>query len=126
MCGAIEYSFSADRLDVTACHCGQCRKWSGHVWASVNAAYDSLKVAKGEDQLGWFRSSDYARRGFCKSCGSALFWHGDKLDEYKHRIAIAAGTLDQPTGADLAEHIFVVDKGDYYELADGLPQKETH
>lgn len=126
MCGAVGFSFDADRHDVTACHCGQCRKWSGHVWASINAPFDSLKIESGQDRLGWFRSSGYARRGFCKACGSALFWHGDKLDDYKHRIAIAAGTLDQPTDAKLAEHIFVVDKGDYYDIADGLPQSETH
>ncbi len=126
MCGSIEFTFIADKLDVTACHCGQCRAWSGHVWASLNASFDTLEILKGEENLGWFRSSDYARRGYCKACGSALFWHGDKLDDYKHRIAIAAGSITAPTGAALVEHIFVADKGDYYEITDGLPQIETH
>ena len=80
MCGAIAFEFMADTHNVTACHCGQCRNWSGHFWASLNAPFDSLKIKKGEDQLGWFKSSDYARRGFCKTCGSALFWHAEKLE----------------------------------------------
>lgn len=126
MCGAVTFEFMADRKDVTACHCGQCRSWSGHLWASLNAPFESLTFKKGEDQLGWFKSSDYARRGFCKVCGSALFWHADKLDDYKHRIAIAAGAIDPDAAMKFAEHIFVADKGHYYEIADGLPQKETY
>ena len=126
MCGAVAFEVIADRDDVTACHCGQCRKWSGHYWASANVPFASLKLTKGEDKLGWFRSSAYARRGFCKECGSALFWHADKLDDHKDRIAIGAGTLAAPTGLKLAEHIFTVDKGDYYGIKDGLPRKETY
>jgi hypothetical protein len=32
------------------------------------------------------------------------------------------GALDTPTGTRLAIHIFVAEKGDYYDIADGLPQ----
>ena len=126
MCGAVAFEFRADREDVTACHCGQCRSWSGHYWASLNVPFESLKVIKGDDALGWFKSSNYARRGFCKECGSALFWHADKLDDHKHRIAIGAGAIDRAAALKLAEHIFVADKGAYYDISDGLPQLETH
>ena len=34
------------------------------------------------------------------------------------------GAFDKPTGTQLGKHIFVGDKGDYYEIADGLPQDE--
>jgi len=32
------------------------------------------------------------------------------------------GAFDAPTGTHLEKHIFVADKGDYYEIRDGLPQ----
>jgi hypothetical protein len=32
------------------------------------------------------------------------------------------GGFDKPTGTTIDRHIFVADKGDYYEIADGLPQ----
>lgn len=35
------------------------------------------------------------------------------------------GAFDGPTGTTLAKHIFVAEKGDYYEIGDGLPQ-EAH
>jgi hypothetical protein len=34
------------------------------------------------------------------------------------------GAFDTPTRTKLAIHIFVSEKGDYYELNDGLPQNE--
>lgn len=126
LCGAVAFEAARDRDHADACHCGQCRRWSGNYWASVNVPFDRLKITKGDGQLRWFRSSDYARRGFCAECGSALFWHADKLADHAHRIAIGVGALDAPTGVSITEHIFVADKGDYYDLADGLPQKQKY
>jgi len=122
LCGGVQFEAIADRDDITACHCSQCRAWSGHYWASVSVPFNSL-VISGEDKLGWRRASDYARRGFCRDCGSALFWHGDRLDDHKARIAVAAGALNDAAGLKLALHIFTADKGDYYDIADGLPQE---
>ncbi|GJL94644.1 MAG: aldehyde-activating protein [Hyphococcus sp.] len=125
LCGAIKFSCPKDDLKpADACHCSQCRRWSGHVWASVNAPYSAVMIADEKGALKWHRASDYARRGFCGNCGSSLFWQADGLDKHKDRIAIALGALDAPTGLALTEHIFITDKGDYYCIADGLPQKD--
>lgn len=35
-----------------------------------------------------------------------------------------SGTLDGATGIKTAKHIFTADKGDYYDIADSLPQEE--
>jgi hypothetical protein len=66
----------------------------------------------------WFSSSPKVRRGFCARCGSSLFWDPPHRDW----IAVAMGAFDGPTGTALNLHIFVADKGDYYEIGDGLPQ----
>ncbi|MFZ5617248.1 MAG: GFA family protein [Pseudomonadota bacterium] len=126
LCGAVVFTAARDRDHGDACHCSQCRRWSGNYWASVNVPFDSLRFAKGEDRLCWFKSSDLVRRGFCSECGSALFWHAHRHPDHAHRIAIALGALDEPTGVRVTEHIFVADKGDYYDIADGLPQKQTY
>ena len=34
------------------------------------------------------------------------------------------GAFDSPTGTTVKMHIFVGEKGDYYEIADRLPQHE--
>ena len=126
LCGAVAFEAARDRDHADACHCGQCRRWSGNYWASVNVDFASLKITKGEKKLSWHRSSELVRRGFCKDCGTALFWHADQHKDYAHRIAIGVGALDEPTGVRITEHIFVRDKGDYYDIKDGLPQKPTY
>jgi hypothetical protein len=102
-----------------ACHCRQCRRQSGHFWASTDVPRTALTI-RGAEHLTWYKSSEKVRRGFCSTCGSALLW--DPLN--KDWIAIAMGAFDQPTGTRLRIHIFVAEKGDYYEIADGLPQNE--
>lgn len=117
LCGAVKFNVSAPLKDADACHCSQCRKQSGHYWASTNVAEKDITIDDG-DNLRWYQSSEQVRRGFCATCGSALFWK--PLD--KPVIAVAMGAFDKPSGGKLAIHIYMADKGDYYEIADGLPQ----
>jgi hypothetical protein len=74
----------------------------------------------GADKLTWFQSSEKVRRGFCSACGSSLFW--DPIE--KDWIGIAMGAFDLPTSTKLRIHIHVADKGDYYDVTDGLPQNQ--
>ena len=102
-----------------ACHCSQCRKHSGHFFASTDVPRTALTI-QGADNLKWFHSSAKVRRGFCSTCGSSLFW--DPI--HKDWIGIAMGAFDLPTETRLKVHIYVADKGDYYDIADGLPQNQ--
>jgi hypothetical protein len=103
---------------VIACHCSQCRRTSGHYAAMTSVPTEDL-VLSSSATLAWYRSSPRAERGFCRVCGGNLFWKPDG----ENRTAIAAGTLDLPTGLKLAEHIFVEDKSDYYTIEEGVPQR---
>ena len=117
MCGAITIEFTGPFGSIDACHCSQCRRQSGHYWASTDIERERMTIT-GEDRLTWYQSSEKVRRGFCSTCGSALLWDVPG----RSRIAIAMGAFDTPTGARLHSHIFTADKGDYYDIADGLPQ----
>lgn len=137
LCGAISFEVSTDLAPADACHCGQCRKQTGHYFASTNVPREALTV-RGEDKIAWYRSSEKVRRGFCSVCGSVLFW--DPLERdwtsvamgwsgriapraiLKHAGHVSPDHFDAPTGTRLEMHIFVADKGDYYDIADGLPQ----
>ncbi len=117
LCGAVRYEVRGPLRDVVNCHCGQCRRTSGHHGAFAAAAKADLAVTEARG-LKWYESSDLARRGFCAACGSTLFWEAHERDE----TAIAAGSLDQPTGLRTVAHIHTADKADYYEITDGLPK----
>ena len=117
LCGAVSYRVTGPLRPVIACHCNQCRRTSGHFVAATATRRANLTIAE-DGSLTWFDSSPQARRGFCRVCGSSLFWqrHGDE------HISIMAGTLDGPTGLDTAMHICLAAAGDYYRIADGTPQ----
>ena len=122
LCGAVTFEVGENLSPVEACHCSQCRKWTGHFLASADVPRSALTV-HGSDSVSWFYSSEKARRGFCSKCGTSLFF--DPLDKEKHDwIAILMGAFDSPTDTELALHIFVAEKGDYYEITDDLPKNE--
>ncbi|SRR5258706_2993158 len=117
LCGAVTFEVEGELRPPDACHCSQCRKVSGHFWASTDLPESSIRL-NGADRVTWFQSSKKVKRGFCSVCGSALFWKPISRDS----IAIAMGAFDTPTNTLLEKHIFVADKGDYYDITDGLPQ----
>jgi len=119
LCGAIRFSAHGPLRGVVYCHCSQCRRQTGHYYAATNVTGDRLTI-EGGDAVTWYRASDFASRGFCATCGSALFWRRDGAAD----ISIMAGAFDQPSGLKGEMHIFVADKGDYYDVDDGLPQHE--
>jgi hypothetical protein len=117
LCGAIRFEVSSELRPPDACHCVQCRKESGHVFVSTDVPKAAFKLLASE-KLAWFQSSEKARRGFCSMCGSSLFWEPLKHDF----IGIAMGAFDTPTKTHIDKHIFTAEKGDDYEIADGVPQ----
>jgi len=117
LCGTVRIEVEGALAAPDACHCSQCRKQSGHFWASTDIPQRALRI-EGEENVTWFRSSEKVERGFCATCGSFLFWKPIGRDY----ISVGMGAFDKPTGTHLEKHIFTADKGDYYEIADGLPQ----
>ena len=117
LCGAVTFSVDARAGGPSVCHCGQCRKQSGHLWASAHAPEAAVRI---DGPVKWYEATETARRGFCPICGSFLFWTAHDEDT----ISFALGALDEPTGLRLEKHIFVADKGDYHDIADGLPRKD--
>jgi len=117
LCGAVRFRTTGPLRGIVYCHCSQCRRQSGHYHAATNVADDRLEI-EGEANIRWFRSSADARRGFCSICGSNLFWQLDG----RPTTSIGAGAFNRPSGLTGERHIFVADKGDYYEIGDDLPQ----
>ncbi len=121
LCGAVRYRVAGPMRPVIACHCSQCRRTSGNFVTATAAPREAVSI-DGAENLTWFTSSDTARRGFCRLCGSNLFW--DPKD--RPYLCIMAGSIDGPTRLSLERHIFVADKGDYYRIADGAAQSQAY
>jgi len=118
LCGAVRFEVHAPLRDVVLCHCGECRRWGGHVTAMTAAQAGQLRFTA-DSGLRWIdspQSAAHARRGFCGECGSSLFW--DAPD--RETISIAAGALDEPTGLRTTSQICTNDAADYYEIDTAL------
>jgi hypothetical protein len=117
LCGGVRYEVSGALRPVIMCHCTQCRRMTGHFMAATAARLADFRLVA-EQPLRWYQSSPQAQRGFCAHCGSTLFWKGAG----RAYVSIAAGTLDDSSGLFVAGHIFVGDKGAYYDIDDAAPQ----
>lgn len=123
LCGAVQYEVNGPLRDVLFCHCFNCRRTHGHVSAYSSARREDFVVTEARG-LKWYHTekdvTPNVQRGFCSECGSSLFWD-PRGYEY---VYISAGTLDAPTAIKGAGHIWLSEKGDYYEVDDGLPKSE--
>jgi hypothetical protein len=117
LCGAVRYAVAGPLRDVVYCHCSQCRRQSGLYFAATACAADHLTIT-GTDALRWYAASGHARRGFCGTCGSVLFWQAVGGAQ----VAILAGSLDDAGGLRASMHICTEGRAAFYDIADGLPQ----
>ncbi|MDC0659094.1 GFA family protein [Leisingera sp. SS27] len=117
LCGDIRFETSAQPKGASMCHCSQCRKQSGGIWASAQVCDEDLTII---GPVSWFEATPQAKRGSCQRCGSFLFWKGTAEDT----TSFALGAVDGNTGLSVEKHIFTASKGDYYRIADGVPQED--
>ena len=117
LCGAVRYEIRGPLRDVINCHCSMCQRLHGAFGAHSKARKANIAILE-DKGLAWYATSERARRGFCRQCGSNLFWEPAGQDA----TGIVAGTLDQPTGLETMGHIFTAEKPDFYDLSDDLPK----
>lgn len=82
LCGAVRFQVQGAPLRVGLCHCKDCRKESGSVFASFAIWPRAAFSSEGETQT-------FAGRSFCTSCGGRVF--GLREDEAEVRF----GSLDE-------------------------------
>ena len=118
ICGGVRYQVS-DRnklRPVVACHCEQCRRFSGHFIAASGAKHEHFTFLK-ETTLRWYSYLPNIRQGFCGACGCSLFFDYP----FEARISIAAGSLDESNGLEMSAQIYCAEAGGYYHLhAEGV------
>jgi hypothetical protein len=120
LCGGIRYVVTGPLRDVFNCHCHRCRRWTGHHMAATSLAVGDLRV-EGEDLVEWYRPDEHAAYGFCRGCGSSLFWQASDSPD---RRWICAGTLEPPTHLTTTEAWWVSEASDYH-VRPHLPERET-
>lgn len=69
-CGAVAIEAAGTPLEMSHCHCGSCRAYSGApVTAFMLWKADAVRVTRGAQWLGGFAKTQMSRRRFCVTCG---------------------------------------------------------
>jgi hypothetical protein len=112
LCGAVRFAARPKNHDVGVCHCSMCRRWAAGPFFAMECE-GAVQVAD-KTNLGVYRSSEWAERCFCKTCGRVLFYRLVGKDNFG---VISAEALDDRAGLKFASQIFIDDKPGYYDFA---------
>ena len=111
LCGAVKFIAKDMSNNVEACHCGMCRKWGGGPLMAVDCGTEV--IFEGEENITIYDSSEWAERGFCKKCGSHLFY---RLKE-SHEHQMPAGLFDNQENFNFNLQVFIDRKPSFYSFA---------
>ncbi|WP_136069364.1 GFA family protein [Modicisalibacter radicis] len=111
LCGAVSLSVELDSHEVSACHCRMCQTWGGGPLLVIESS--NPMTLHGEDNISVYASSEWAERGFCRHCGTHLFYRLKEGDHY----AVPVGLLDNGEPWEMALQIFVDEQPAHYDFA---------
>jgi hypothetical protein len=117
LCGSIRFRVGPERA-MHACHCRQCRQFSGGVFMVVDCG-TSMQVESGHEFLTFFSSSDWAERGFCNRCGASLFWRGKPSG----KVYASIQAFEDPAQFVFSDEIYVDSKPSNYHFANETVRK---
>lgn len=120
LCGSVKIDIPVKTKSVGACYCATCRKINGG-GPMLGVHGDSELRASGDAQIGRYKSSDWAERGFCKNCGTTLFYH---LVVGSMDYIYSAGLFDQQE-FEITEEIFTDAKPNYMGFLSENSVKKT-
>ena len=118
LCGAVRFEVTAPTKWCAHCHCSLCRRAHGAAFVTwFGVASEQFRFIEGEGELRWYASTPGANRGFCRSCGSTLFFKSERWAGETH---IALAHMDGPIDREPAAHVFYDTHVDWIELGDDL------
>ena len=121
LCGAIEFTAELPSRWVAHCHCTMCQKTGGSAFITwVGLEEHRFTIRDPKNELVWFQSSPEAQRGFCKQCGSTLFF---KSSRWPEEIHVTLSNFQTPVDKAPQIHAFWDTHVDWVVLEDELPRK---
>lgn len=111
LCGSVTLTVAKPEKYYGACHCGMCRKWGGGPLLALDCGAEV--AIQGEDSIAVFPSSEWAERGFCKTCGTHLFYRLRQKVQYHIPVGLFGDSVD----AELGLQVFIDKKPASYAFA---------
>lgn len=111
LCKSVKVETSVAGGNVGACHCSSCRKWGGGPMLTIDCG-TGVRITNDHD-VAVFSSSEWAERGFCKQCGTHLFYRLKGNQQYIMPI----GLFDETAALNFDHQIFIDEKPHYYDFS---------
>jgi hypothetical protein len=100
-CRGVRFCLTGPLRQALICHCRDCFQIAGLSWGSTSVPDDSFELTA-QQTLGWYDSSAWAKRGFCRNCGASLFYRLNGIA----RTSVAIGMLDDANDLVITGQIF--------------------
>lgn len=122
LCGAINFTLSADPLVTRICWCRDCQHLSANGTVNLLIAVESLSVS-GElaEYTKQADSGNLITRQFCSACGTHLFAKADVRPQFR---VVRAGNLDEPSSIKPDMNIWVSSAPQWACIDMSLPKSE--
>jgi hypothetical protein len=111
LCGAVRFTAAPATHDYGICHCNMCRRWTAGPFMAIDC--DGTLAFDADADVGIYESSHWAERGFCKKCGTPLFYRLRGKDAYH----VSVEAFDETGDFKLVSEIFIDEKPAHYSLA---------
>jgi hypothetical protein len=122
LCGGVRFELTPPFGPASFCHCGNCRKHSGHAGSvAMKVSAEQLQIVSGEELVEHFQpGSGLVIRFFCRVCGSSLYGMND-LDAGEAWVRL--GVLEADPGVRISRHTSVASAPAWLPVPeDGLPR----
>jgi hypothetical protein len=118
LCGAIQYEYDGEPVEVLHCHCESCRRQtSSPVATFVMVRRAGLRFTRGAPT--GYASSPGVRRSFCAACGSPIAYETERRPDI---VDLYVGTLNDPSRVAPTCHVHAEEQLAWFEMADELPR----
>ena len=120
LCGAVSYEAKADPMVVAHCHCVDCRKSSGTGHGTHAALPEDAVEFSGE--INFYDSpadsGNVVSRGFCPTCGSAIFSRNSAMPGMAF---LRASSLDDPDAVTPSMIVYASRAPNWDKMDETLP-----
>ena len=111
LCGAVRFTAKNMSNSIGACHCNMCRNWGGGPFLVIDCGTEVS--FESEEDVSVFESSKWAERGFCRKCGSHLYYRLKESNEFHMPV----GLFDDDQGRVFDHQVFIDEKPSFYSFA---------
>ncbi|MBL4835539.1 MAG: GFA family protein [Pseudomonas sp.] len=120
LCGGVAFEIEGGLEPIQVCHCSQCRKAQGTVFATnIPVPLAAFRLIRGADLLSSFAASPGKQRVFCGVCGSPIY---SRRVDLPYVLRVRAGTLDGDLATRPIAHFHYASRANWFECSDELPK----